>query len=212
MIERSVPGAPMRRAAVALLAVSLVALSPSLSALAAQAPTRPAAAVRRGGWSAVRVAKWALLGTTVGLGYYALTQSTRADRAYSELRHLCADARGACTLASGRYADVRAEALYASSLERDHRAQGGILGGQVTLLASAALFVYDLRNVRGPENIPFPGVPAAPAPSPSRSPPPAARDGGRAALEVGPRQESSAFTARPATERLSSILSRGGPR
>ncbi|HWJ21042.1 MAG TPA: hypothetical protein VNS52_01715, partial [Gemmatimonadaceae bacterium] len=27
-------------------------------------------------------------------------------------------------------------------------------------LGSAALFVYDLRNGRGPENIPFPGVPA----------------------------------------------------
>jgi hypothetical protein len=113
-----------------------------------------------------------LLGATVGLGYYALKQSTRADRAYGDLRQLCRTTPTACALDAGRYPDTRAEALYATSLQHDRRAQAGILGGQATLLASAALFVYDLRNGRAPGNIPFPGVdaarvttPAAPAPA-----------------------------------------------
>jgi hypothetical protein len=144
----------------------LVLLVSASCALATLAPV-PAAwgslgaqAAPRRGWTAVRVAKWALLGATVGLGYYALKQSTRADRAYSDLRHLCITAPSSCTLDAGRYPDGHAEALYATSLRHDRRAQAGILGGQVTLLGSAALFVYDLRNGHGPENIPFPGVPA----------------------------------------------------
>ena len=130
------------------------------SALAAQTtPPRQPRADRRG-WTAVRVAKWALAGATVGLGYYALRQSTRADRAYGDLRRLCVTTPSACTLDGSRYPDAHAEGLYAVSLRHDRRAQAGILVGQVTLLGSAALFVYDLRNGRGPENIPFPGVPA----------------------------------------------------
>ena len=144
----------------------LVLLVSASCALATLAPV-PAAwgslgaqAAPRRGWTAVRVAKWALLGATVGLGYYALKQSTRADRAYSDLRHLCITVPSSCTLDAGRYPDAHAEALFATSLRHDRRAQAGIVGGQVTLLGSAALFVYDLRNGRGPENIPFPGVPA----------------------------------------------------
>lgn len=140
-------------------ACALATLAPAPAAwgsLGAQAAPREA----RRSWTAVRVAKWALLGATVGLGYYALKQSTRADRAYSDLRHLCVTAPSSCTLDAGRYPDAHAEALYATSLRHDRRAQAGILGGQATLLGSAALFVYDLRNGHGPENIPFPGVPA----------------------------------------------------
>lgn len=153
---------------------ALATLAPAPAAwgsLGAQAAPHAA----RRGWTAVRVAKWALLGATVGLGYYALKQSTRADRAYSDLRHLCISAPSSCTLDAGRYPDSHAEALYATSLRHDRRAQAGILGGQVTLLGSAALFVYDLRNGHGPENIPFPGVPAGLAvrtasPAPARPP------------------------------------------
>jgi hypothetical protein len=130
-------------------------------ALAAQgAPPRQARAAERRGWTSVRVAKWALAGVTVGLGYYAFRQSARADRAYSDLRRLCVTTPRACTLDAGRYPDARAEGLYGTSLSHDRHAQTGILVGQATLLASAALFVYDLRNGHGPENIPFPGVPA----------------------------------------------------
>lgn len=140
-------------------ACALATLAPAPAAWGSLSAQTAPPAVRRG-WTAVRVAKWALLGATVGLGYYALKQSTRADRAYSDLRHLCVTAPSSCTLDAGRYPDAHAETLFATSLRHDRRAQAGIVGGQVTLLGSAALFVYDLRNGRGPENIPFPGVPA----------------------------------------------------
>jgi hypothetical protein len=153
------------------LAFSLLVLATAWPATARpQAPRTPPAA--RGtaplqlatpatparGWTAVRAAKWTLLGVAAGFGLYALTHSSRADRAYGELRTLCADDPSGCTLSEGRYAGARAEALYRGSLREDRRAQVGIVAGQVTLLGSVALFVYDLRNGRGPENIPFPGA------------------------------------------------------
>ena len=52
--------------------------------------------------------------------------------------------------------DETAERYYRTAQEEDRRAQVGIVGGQVTLLGSVGLFIYDLRNGRGPENIPYP--------------------------------------------------------
>jgi hypothetical protein len=43
-----------------------------------------------------------------------------------------------------------------AELAADRRAQVGIIGGQVALFGSVALFVYDLRHARGPGNIPYP--------------------------------------------------------
>ena len=112
-------------------------------------PTRP-------GWTLVRVAKWTLLGTAVAFGGYALSQSTRADRNYADLRTLCRTEPEACEVADGRYATNDAEALYQGALKHDRNARIGIFGGQVALLGSVSLFIYDLRNGRGPVNIPYP--------------------------------------------------------
>lgn len=156
----------LRRIAVVLpLALALGAPA----ALAAQAAGgAPARAKSPGGWTTVRVAKWALLGAAAALGAYALAHSTRAEHAYGDLRHLCVADPAGCALQDGRYDAPRAEALYQTSLREDRRARAGIVGGQVALLGSAALFVYDLRNGRGPENLPYPGAalrPAAPRPA-----------------------------------------------
>lgn len=107
---------------------------------------------------AVRVGKWVLLGAAIGFGTYALSHSNRADRAYGDLRELCATDAASCRISDGHYGAADAEALYRASVREDRRAQVGILGGQVTLLGSVALFVYDLRNGRGPANIPYPGA------------------------------------------------------
>ena len=142
------------RTCAAALAATLAchALGGSASA-GAQAPAR---VPPTGGWSAVRVAKWALLGAAVSFGVYALAESRRGDDAFAELRALCRADQTHCRMAGGRYAEPRAEALYARATAADRRAQIGIIGGQVTLLGSAALFVYDLRNGRGPSDIPYP--------------------------------------------------------
>ena len=109
-----------------------------------------------GGWTLVRTAKWALFGGAVGLGAYALHHSQIAERSYAQLREICEVNADRCTVIGGRYADQEAEALFARSVAADRHAQVGIFGGQVALLGSVGLFIYDLRNGHGPRDIPYP--------------------------------------------------------
>lgn len=143
----------------AIVCSSLVALVllPAAAPLDAQLPApRPGA-----GWHRVRVAKWALLGAALALGGYALGNSNRADDAYTTLRAACDETPARCTTENGRYGDASLEALYDRAITADRRAQLGIIAGEVTLLGSAAFFVYDLRNRRGPANIPYPAARSA---------------------------------------------------
>jgi hypothetical protein len=148
--------------AVAALAITLTGAWPA--PLIAQTPARQG----RPGWTPLRIAKWALLATAAGFGAYAIAHSNRADDAYSELKRLCIRDPSGCRLDNGHYGNSEAEALYRDANEHDRRAQVGIFGGQIALLGSAALFIYDLRNGRGPANIPYPSsaralVPPSPA-------------------------------------------------
>lgn len=142
-----------------LLGVLIAAIA--LQPLAASAQT-PREHPLRSGWTKVRIAKWALLGVSLGFGAYALHYSTRADRAYNELHASCNAYPERCRIdAAGHYSYAPSEMLYQRTVHSDHRAQIGIFGGQVTLLGSVALFIYDLRNEHGPGNIPYPsGAPA----------------------------------------------------
>ena len=180
MIFDAAPRATLHRAPLALLLALGTALAPVAASAqgAAAAPparsatvtgpwTRPSAQAGRG-WTRLRVAKWTLLGVASGFGVYALTHSSRADRDYGDLRTLCNEDPAGCTLDGGRYLEPRAESLYRGSLREDRRAQVGILGGQLTLLGSVALFVLDLRNVRGPGNIPYPAAGLERSPGPRR--------------------------------------------
>jgi hypothetical protein len=156
----------LHAAALAVLSGLLITLVASVhpTPLPAQTPVRQG----RPGWTPIRVTKWALLGSAVGFAAYALAHSTRADDDYSGLRELCDREPERCRLTNGRYEDPRAESLYQGATREDRRAQVGIFGGQIALLGSAALFIYDLRNGRGPANIPYPSssralTPLAPA-------------------------------------------------
>ena len=133
----------------ALLLFALLYTAPQLEAQQAPTPRR--------GPPVVRVAKWGLLGVAGGLGLYALRHSTRAERAYDDLRSLCLAAPSRCDHPEGRYEDADAEALYRRALSEDRRAQLGIFGGQATLFGSVGLFIYDLRDTREPTTIPYPG-------------------------------------------------------
>jgi hypothetical protein len=143
----------MRLRTLALLtSLTLAALPVATLSLPAQTPIRQG----RPGWTPVRIAKWALLGVAGGFAGYALAHSTRAEDAYADLRGLCNREPDRCQLDGGRYPDPEAERLYRTATRDDRQAQVGIFGGQVALLGSAALFIYDLRNGRGPVNIPYP--------------------------------------------------------
>lgn len=123
---------------------------------AAGATQVPSPAVPSSSWSTIRVAKWVLLGAAVGFGGFALANSARADDAYGELNALCHANPSRCSIRERGYEDVEAERLYDEAVRGDRNAQIGIIGGQITLLGSASLFIYDLRNGRGPSDIPYP--------------------------------------------------------
>jgi hypothetical protein len=108
------------------------------------------------GWTAVRLAKWTLVGTAAAFGAYALVHSTRAEQAYADLHRFCEREPRGCDHDTGHYADGAAERLYQRAVTDDRDARIGIFGGQVALLGGVALFIYDLRNGSGPVNIPYP--------------------------------------------------------
>jgi len=63
----------------------------------------------------------------------------------------------ACVVgADGRYLRGDAEALYQRSRVYDRRANRWLVGAQLSLIATTALFIIDLHPGDGPENIPFP--------------------------------------------------------
>ena len=139
----------MRRMLCVLLAAAMFPL-----VLEAQTPRQPSA------WTPVRVAKWALLGAAAGFAAYALEHSTAAERTNDRLRALCTLEPERCQLEGGAYADPYAERLFQRTGKEDHLARIGIVGGQVALLGSVGLFVYDLRNGQGPRDIPYPSMEA----------------------------------------------------
>ncbi|MGQ0714090.1 MAG: hypothetical protein ACT4PJ_10200 [Gemmatimonadaceae bacterium] len=104
----------------------------------------------------VRVAKWVLAGATLALGVYAFAEHDAAERVHRRLRERCDAAPAQCRVADGRYTDAESEALHRRAVRHDRRARTGIVAGQITLLGGVALFLYDLRDDRGPDNIPYP--------------------------------------------------------
>ena len=140
---------------------ALVLLAVAASAVSAQTPVRPGPE----GWTRTRVAKWALLGAAVGFGGYALVQTSRAQDRYDALGRICVNEPDRCQLDAGRYRDAELERLYQETNTHDRRAQVGIVSAQVALFGSVALFIYDLRNGRGPRDIPYPSLGAGAAPA-----------------------------------------------
>lgn len=144
----------------ALLILVALLVVPSLAF--AQTPRQPST------WTPVRVAKWTLLGAAAGLAAYALEHSTAAERADARLRSLCSSEPDRCQVENGAYTDPGTEALYQRLTREDHLARIGIVGGQVALLGSVGLFVYDLRNGEGPRDIPYPSAASRAAPPRAR--------------------------------------------
>jgi hypothetical protein len=138
--------------------VALAALSGA--ARAQEPPAAPAPASR--GWSreVIHYGKWATAATAVGLTILAAREHARAQDEWRELLSLCRDNNAACQLRQdGRYVDYDAELLFQLTTYYDRRARSRLIGGQVSLLASATLFILDLRHQGGnPPNIPFHGL------------------------------------------------------
>jgi hypothetical protein len=105
----------------------------------------------------IKYGKWLTLATAVGMGVKAAGAHDDADRAFARLRQYCDGNAARCTqLSSGSYADPVAEGYYQSSLRHDRRARRWLLGGEITLMGAAGLFVWELTRPKHPSrNIPF---------------------------------------------------------
>lgn len=104
----------------------------------------------------IRTTKWVLLGAAIGMGAYSISHSRAARRSYDALRRTCATDPDRCTIVGNDYADPAMEQRFRAISHDDRRAQVGIIGGQLSLLVSATLFILDLRHGRGPGDIPYP--------------------------------------------------------
>lgn len=111
----------------------------------------------RGGWSAVRVAKWGTLFASAGTLTYGFSQNRTADREYEAIERLCQTTPAACATKpdSDEYADPALETRYQSVVRRDDRARLALLAGQVGLAASVLLFILDLSDGSLPHDIPY---------------------------------------------------------
>jgi len=134
-------------------------LSLLLAALALAGPLQAQSdsLMRRSSPFAVKYGKWALVAAAVGMGLKAASEHNAADRAFNRLTSYCEDLPNGCAQApGGKYTDPVAERYYQSSLSRDRRARGWLLGGEVSILGAVGLFVWELGRPKAlPKNIPF---------------------------------------------------------
>ena len=129
-----------------------------VAALLCAAPVRaqePASSP--GDWRALRIAKWSMVGASVGAALYGLSNNQRADDAYEGLEQMCqADlVRCAARTPAGAYSDPVLESEFQEIRRLDRRARTGLLVGQAAVASAVVLFILDLRNGRPPPNIPY---------------------------------------------------------
>ena len=101
--------------------------------------------------------KWAGAGLSLTLHLLAVSANSKANDAYSSLQTACAIDNSLCDAgADGSYTNPKTAALYQESLHQDRRARAFLVGGEVALLGTVALFVIDLTRHKGPPpDIPF---------------------------------------------------------
>jgi hypothetical protein len=155
MTGRSITLLALVSTALAPAARSQIAVSPLPSA-ASQADGRRLMAASGAARAAVHYGKWLTAASTAAFTLFAAQEHRRSRRDWDALLVICRSAEDACaTGTDGRYLRADAEQLYQRSRAFDRRANRRLLGAQASLLATAALFLLDLRPGEGPENIPF---------------------------------------------------------
>lgn len=112
---------------------------------------------RRSASAFVHYGKWAALGGSVVFGVMAHSRNQDAEATYQSLRQRCFDSPVSClTGTDGRYLDAASEELYTETRRLDRQASRLLVGAEVTFVASAVGFVWELmhRKDRTP-TIPF---------------------------------------------------------
>jgi len=138
-------------------AAVLALLAFAATSLAAQQAAAHPPASGRGSRLLVHWGKWATAAGVITFTALGAREHHYSDVEWNQLLDICRNNNAACTVGSnGRYANGNAELLYQSSLQFDRRARRWLIGAQVAALATAALFITDLRHhTAEPGNIPF---------------------------------------------------------
>jgi hypothetical protein len=115
-----------------------------------------AVAVRRSP-TVVRYGKWALAAGALGMHYLASREHDRAEDVFAQIRARCDAEQAFCgTDLDGTYTNPETEALFQRTLSHDRRARTWLVGGQLSLLGAAGMFIWELTRPSGrPDNIPF---------------------------------------------------------
>ena len=133
----------------------VVALAPA-AGLRAQ---EPAASTSPSTWKrpAIHWSKWVTLGAAATLTALAEREHRSSQREWDQLLQICLANNNDCAIGTdGRYVTYQSELHYEKSIYYAHRARRRLIGGQLGLLASAALFIADLHGgTDQPKNIPF---------------------------------------------------------
>ena len=134
----------------------LLAAMLSLSAAPARAQDT-SAAMGGGSGPLVKYGKWVLAAGALSMNFLAAKAHQNADDNFNALEARCFDDQSLCAIdESGVYLDAESERLYQESLRYDSQARGWLFGGETALLASAAMFVWELtHHTDKPDNIPF---------------------------------------------------------
>jgi hypothetical protein len=105
----------------------------------------------------VHTGKWLTAAAAIGFTAMASNQHGSSRREWDALMEICRSASDACFVGpDGRYLRADAEALYQSSRHYDLLANRWLVGAQLSLVTTTALFIIDLNAGNGPENIPYP--------------------------------------------------------
>ena len=145
---------------------ALLALAALAAPLAAQTTPRPPAAAH-GSRFLVHWGKWVTAAGAITFTAMGAREHHYSDVEWNQLLDICRNNNADCMVGpNGRYTDGNAELLYQTSLNFDRRARRWLLGAQAAALATAALFITDLRHhTDEPGNIPFKPVSLEVAPT-----------------------------------------------
>lgn len=142
-----------------LLVMLLVCAPPVAAQRLHDAPPRRDLAQSRASFQhvLVRNGKWLTAASVAAFSVVAASEHRLSRRDWDMLLTICRADASACVLGTdGRYLRADAEALYQRSRSYDRRANRWLVGAQLSLIATTALFIIDLHGGEGPENIPFP--------------------------------------------------------
>lgn len=105
----------------------------------------------------VRYGKWVTLAATIGMGLKAAEAHRSAEAAFDRLSRYCGTDPSRCDQhPDGTYLDPVAERYYRNSVEDDRRARRWLVGGELALVGTVGLFVWELTGPRQrPRDIPF---------------------------------------------------------